>query len=101
MKYEPAYNGCDVLCFLLTFGAVVLPRSVGTTGTRTKIGVPAGLINQPGPVWQGEVIRTFGWCVQHKDIVWSGSLFPLRLVHGLGQLLPDQFTLPYFADNFA
>src|SRR4051812_24530968 len=51
-------------------GAGVLRRYEGTTGKWTKIGVPATLTNKPGPVWQGDVIRSFGCCVQHKEIGW-------------------------------
>jgi len=79
----------------------VLQRYEGTAGKRTKIGVPARRINEPGSVWQCTVIRNLGLRVQHKDIVWPSRLVPLRIVRGLGQLLPDQFALPYFADNFA
>jgi hypothetical protein len=78
-----------------------MQRHVGTTGKRTKIRVPARRINEPGSVWQGPVIRNLGLRVQHKDIVGPSRLIPLRIVRGLGQLLPEQFTPPYLADSCA
>jgi len=61
-SWQPYYSS-------LVRGADVLRRYVGTTGKRTKIGVPAILINKPGPVWQGDVIQSFCFCVQYKEIV--------------------------------
>jgi hypothetical protein len=66
------------------------------TCKRTKIGVPARLINNPGPIWQFKAVRNFGGCVQHKDIVCASSLFSLLIVRVLGQRTPDEFTLSYY-----
>ena len=81
--------------------ATIFQCHIGTTGKRTKIGVPARLINDPGLVWQGKVSRHLGIRIQDKDIVRPSRLSPLLIVRGLVQTLLDQFTLPYFADSFA
>src|SRR5579871_6070138 len=93
--------GLAALLRFFNLGAGVPRRYEGTTGKWTEIGLPATLINKPGPIWQGNVIRSFGCCVQHEEIVWPGRLTPLLIVRFLVQLLLDKFTLSYFAHNFA
>jgi hypothetical protein len=93
-----------VLAALLRFfnlGAGVPRRYEGTTGKWTKIGHPTTLINKPRPVWQGDVIRSFGCCVQYKEIVRPSRLIPPLIVLFLVHLPIDIFTLYYFAHNFA
>ena len=79
----------------------MIQRNIRTTGKRAKVGVPARLINNPGSIWQGKVIWSLSLRVQYKDVVRPSRLISFLIVRGLGQVVPDQLTLPYFADNFA
>src|ERR1700733_4201411 len=89
-----------ILAALLRFFILGAGVPEGTTSKWTKIGVPATLINQPGPVWQGDVIRRFSCCVQYKEIVWPSTLISLLTVRFLVQVVLDKFALSYFAHNF-